>query len=379
MSDTFGGNDESIRPDVAVYWFGNWHVDPRMEAWLSKPGWTEWELVRDGTPRFEGHKQPIVPLWGYTDDANLEHAQRACDAAVDAGIDAFMVDWYWYDGPLLQRPLDEALLKVDTDLKFALMWANHDWWDVFPAENVPLDVFAPASVDLATFETLTQHVIDNYLGHPRYWRVNGALYYSIFKIDDLVNDLGGVESARRAFDEFRGRVREAGLGELHLAAVASEFEQGPESSYMLERLGINSVNEYSWIKYIHGAPTVSYAEWSERAQAAWDEESVRYDVPFTPTVSVGWDSTPRTPKGSDVRDADWPFLPVVVDNTPAELESTMRAAVAWAEQRDAPYVAINAWNEWTEGSALEPDNHWGSSKLEAVKSVLRPGPPIDHA
>ena len=33
-------------------------------------------------------------------------------------------------------------------------------------------------------------------------------------------------------------------------------------------------------------------------------------------------------------------------------------------------IIINAWNEWAEGSYLEPDTKWGYSYLETVKRVM---------
>ena len=54
---------------VAVYYFPNYHEDKRNEKYFGE-GWTEWKLVKEATPRYEGHQQPKVPLWGYTDEAN---------------------------------------------------------------------------------------------------------------------------------------------------------------------------------------------------------------------------------------------------------------------------------------------------------------------
>ena len=55
------------KPDVAVYYFPNYHSDARNRA-QHGAHWTEWELVRRAEPRFEGHVQPRLPAWGETDD-----------------------------------------------------------------------------------------------------------------------------------------------------------------------------------------------------------------------------------------------------------------------------------------------------------------------
>lgn len=93
---------------IAVYYFPNYHADPRNEA-VHGRGWTEWELVRSARPRFPGHRQPKVPLWGWEDEADPRVMARKIRAASDSGIDAFLFDWYYYDdGPFLERALLEG-------------------------------------------------------------------------------------------------------------------------------------------------------------------------------------------------------------------------------------------------------------------------------
>jgi len=55
--------------EVAVYYFPQWHVDAQNEKTHGYP-WTEWEALKTAKPRFEGHQQPKVPLWGYEDEAD---------------------------------------------------------------------------------------------------------------------------------------------------------------------------------------------------------------------------------------------------------------------------------------------------------------------
>jgi hypothetical protein len=45
---------------LGAYYFPNYHPDPRNEQLYGK-GWTEWELLKDATPRFDGHQQPKAP------------------------------------------------------------------------------------------------------------------------------------------------------------------------------------------------------------------------------------------------------------------------------------------------------------------------------
>ena len=33
-------------------------------------------------------------------------------------------------------------------------------------------------------------------------------------------------------------------------------------------------------------------------------------------------------------------------------------------------VMINAWNEWFEGAAIEPDTYWGMAYLEQIREVF---------
>jgi len=94
-------------------------------------------VVKAAKPRFPGHEQPKVPSWGYFNEADPVWAAKEIDLAADNGIDIFIYDWYWYSntGQYLQEGLEKGFLHAPNRnrLKFALMWANHDWLNIQPA------------------------------------------------------------------------------------------------------------------------------------------------------------------------------------------------------------------------------------------------------
>ncbi len=246
---------------VASYYFGQYHPnDPRNLKTRGKP-WSEWELIQAARPRFPGHQQPKVPLWGYQDESDPEVMAQKIAAAADHGIDVFIFDWYYYDdGPFLDRPIDEGFLKATNNsrIKFAFMWANHDWLEnIFPyKKGTPPTVLYPGKVSPAAFEKICDHVIKDYFQHPSYWKIDGKPYFSFYDLTSLLANFGSVEATRAALDQFRAKAKAAGLPGLHLNAVAwgqpiLPGEKVPADSAQLVRdLGFDSVTSYVWVHHV---------------------------------------------------------------------------------------------------------------------------------
>ena len=131
----FAKKTDTSKITVASYYFPNYHTDDPRNIQNKGAGWSEWELVKAAQPRFPGHDQPKIPLWGFTDEKDPKVMEQKIKAASDYGINCFIFDWYMYeDGPFLNRCLDEGFLKAKNvgKIKFALMWANHDWVEIHP-------------------------------------------------------------------------------------------------------------------------------------------------------------------------------------------------------------------------------------------------------
>ncbi|MCP4165250.1 MAG: hypothetical protein GY759_05065 [Chloroflexi bacterium] len=368
---------------VAAYYFPGYHVDRRNKPWHGTD-WTEWQLVRSARPRFPGHEQPKIPLWGYEDESDPAVFARKIDAAADHAIDAFIFDWYWYgNAPYLQRALEEGYLKAPNNerLRFALMWANHDWVNIFPARygQQPELMFAGA-VSLPEFEKLTDYVIESYFNHPAYWKIDGCPYFSIYELYRLVAGLGGVQAAAEALRGFRERTRRAGYPDIHLNAVLWGVQILPNEqsvsrpAELVTALGFQSVTSYVCIHHIQPAsfPTADYATVMGQMCDYWVDAQESYTVSYIPNVTMGWDSSPRTEQTGVFIHGDYPYIPILSGNTPSAFEASLRRARDYLGQYSAPPIlTINAWNEWSEGSYLEPDTRHGMAYLEAIRSVFR--------
>ena len=129
-SDRGGRRRATQSPEyhVAAYIWPSCHDDPVGRRVLWGEGDGEWEIIKRGTPRFDGHYQPKQPLWGYEHDDDPRVMERWIAAATDHGINVFVFDWYWFDGgPCLEGCLNDGLLKARNrdKMQFYVMWANH--------------------------------------------------------------------------------------------------------------------------------------------------------------------------------------------------------------------------------------------------------------
>ena len=76
-------------------------------------------------------------------------------------------------------------------------------------------------------------------------------------------------------------------------------------------------------------------------------------------IFTGWDNTARKDESGFI----------IRNSTPTKFEKYLRSQILKSQKKDNEYLFINAWNEWSEGAYLEPDNKYGYAYLKAVKKV----------
>lgn len=357
---------------VAAYIWPSCHDDPMGREILWPEGRGEWEVINKGNPRFEGHYQPRLPLWGQELDNDPAVVERWIDVATDHGVNIFVYDWYWYDGgPFLESALNDGFLgaKNNGKMQFYIMWANHDvkynYWNVHRYKD-NTNILWNAKVDWDNFRIIVDRVINQYFKKPNYFKIDGEPVFSIFSIDKLLESFGNdIAETRQALDYFREEVRKAGFPGLHIqwnqggGSIMSEAAAARFAGNV-KAMGFNSIAMYNM-----GGLNEDYLVYGSNAIRIREQMDSLLDVPVFPCVSIGWDDTPRFP-AKGIHDV------VHYHNNPRAFETLLSKAKEYADSHpDQPrLITINAWNEWVEGSYLLPDMLNGFGYLETVRNVF---------
>jgi hypothetical protein len=186
-------------------------------------------------------------------------------AAATHGIDVFIFDWYTYEGkPFLNRCLDEGFLEAGNvdSIKFALMWANHDWMELYPyTAGEKHDVLYDGKVTPEMFDRIDDELIRRYFTKPGYWLIDGEAYFSIYDIQNFVHSFGSLEATVGEMEKLNRKAVRAGLKGVHWNLVAWSTailpgQDAPVSNAdLLDSLGFDSATSYVWIHHV-GLPQV---------------------------------------------------------------------------------------------------------------------------
>ncbi|MBR2839378.1 MAG: glycoside hydrolase family 99-like domain-containing protein [Kiritimatiellae bacterium] len=370
------------RPDVLCIYYPEWHVYPEGDVIFGK-GHTEWDLVNTATPRFPGHDQPIRLKDGCPDDSNPADVAKEIDYAADAGIDAFLYDWYWADHhPIQHEALENGFLKAPnrSRMRFALMWAYHDRTDAFrPAVGHTGDrLYWKLAHTPEEFREAIGYCVGRYFKQPNYYLRNGELFFSIYAASRFVKTNGGPEKVRGLFAEAQEMARAAGLPRIHFSAMVWT----PGEAVEVSEAGFESTSAYCMstdffadgdIRPLNGERVFKYSEFVA-THKSYNASIAAASPAHMPVAARGWDISPRCRLDEPFpwRQAIYPYNGIVHGATPEGFAEILRAAreQAEADPKRPGAVLINAWNEYTEGSYLMPDVKNGDAYLRAVRSVF---------
>ena len=342
-----------------AFYLPQYHPIPENDLWWGK-GFTEWRNLTKARKNFVGHRQPRHPAdLGYYDLRVPEVMEQQAALARRYGVSGFCFYYYRFGNKrLLETPLEAALASGKPDFPFCLCWANENWsrrWDGMDHELLMEQKYDERdAVEFA--EDIARHFRDK-----RYITVDGKPLILFYRLQEIPNP-------KRFIGVCRNVWREAGFADVMVAMVESfELSAQPQDPI---HFGADITVEFPAHGMVHDAPLPV-----QRTNAAWTGNAHDYrelvnafmsreEVGFKRirSVLVGWDTSPRHQDRSFV----------LQYNTPGAFQAWLE----WTYQRtreqnfgDERLVFINAWNEWCEGSYLEPDLEYGHAYLQAVRNA----------
>lgn len=342
-----------------AFYLPQFHPFAQNDEWWGK-GFTEWTNVGKARPLFPGHHQPHCPIHlGYYDLRVPQIMQEQARLAKNYGVSGFAYYFYWFAGQLLmETPLEAMLADPEVDLPFCMIWANENWTRRWDGQDQEVLIAQDHSLeDSRAMLTYLQKFMED----KRYIRVNGKPLFIVYRAT-LIPDF--IETLKM----WRSEAKRMGLGDLYVVSAqtfghtdpkdlgldaAMEFPPHGISPHEISMLIPGLVRDFSGVIY----------EYPEVVSNAVKQKEPDYTLFRTSMLS--WDNTARRNLRASI------FTDFSVTRYTQWLASNMERAAKDPGRSDSErLVFINAWNEWAEGTHLEPDQKHGYGYLEATRSVI---------
>lgn len=313
---------------------------------------------------FPGHFSPMrwmpfkaagfpMPLLGYYRDGEPEVSDWHIKWAVEHGISFFAFDWYYHyeqgASAVHNRALDLGFLRARyrDHMKFCLMWCNEGKDERYTEEHL-----------LRLAQVLTEH----YFSQPNYLRVedDNALIVSVPA--HLLASFGP-EGTAAVFERMAEVSRKAGYGGLFPIAK----QDGDRAT--VRQAGFRATTAYNYptagmTDEQRSARSAPYADMVRGYEEQWKQVTDEGVLPYIVPVTPGWDSRPWYQDRALVR-----------TNPRPRLFYEMCLAARRYVDPDLRMVLAECWNEFGEGSYVEPTAQYGFGFLDAMRDAFCPDNP----
>lgn len=311
------------KPQIGAYYY-DWYAS---EKWRREPA-------------------PDMPMLGPYDSGNPAVAQRHVGWALRAGLDFFVVSWMGPD-TAADRNLREALLPqmYPRGVRLALLYETALALGL-PAGR-PLDFDVELAAGRHVGDVFVEHfdyLADRYLMHPDYLRLGKKPVIVVYLVRDMVHAAPYIRRVRQ-------RLRERGIDPFLVADTV--FWNSPDTLDwpMLEE-SFQALTAYN----MYFRP--GFLEQVRRQFEATAEVARKHGLGLVPNVMPGYDDTL-------LRGADRPVL----GREDGKFYEQGWAIAAPLLSPQQPFLLITTFNEWHEGTEIEPSTRYGETYLDLTKRL----------
>lgn len=357
---------------IIAFYLPQFHRIPENDKWWGE-GFTEWTNTKKTASLFKGHYQPREPLNDYY--YNLSDAadrKWQADLAKEYDVYGFCYYHYWFKGKrLLEKPFNEVLDDKNITLPFCLSWANEPWtraWDGGERQVLMPQDYGDKNDWLEHFNYLIEAFKDT-----RYIKVNDKPLFLIYRP-------ASIPQCKEMLEYWNELAVNEGMPGIHFVEMLTGFEKS----------NVNEFNAYvdfepmHTIKHHFPFPFLVKRKIRKEIRKFLSilsfkgniflDNVMTYDMIWKnilkrkpnentyPGAFVGWDNSPR--RGQDSL--------IVQGSSPEKFGKYLDEQIKRVKgKHDPEFLFINAWNEWAEGTYLEPDKKFGYQYLEQLKNIIR--------
>jgi len=371
-----------IVPKLIAFYFPQFHAIPENDKWWGK-GFTDWKLVKNAQPLFEGHEQPKKPMLGIYNPCDKDVLIRQAELAKKYGIYGFMMYHYWFDGKLLlEKPLETLLNNPDINIRFCICWANETWTRAWQG-NPEILIAQKHKHDPILWEKHFYYLLP-FFKDSRAIKKDGKPVFLIYQ-PNLLKD------TKELFEFWNKLAKKNGLPGLYIIAVKNfnyaynhsflahydgimKFQ--PREAYNSELFKANPASRMAFLRYmpekiwnlireIHHkfrkhTLIDSNKIWEIILSQAFSDKYPQYSLDIYESGYIEWDNTPRYKAKAKI----------FTRPSKAQLEYFVRGLLEKAKKNNSEFVFWNAWNEWSEGAYLEPDTLRGYENIEIIQDAI---------
>jgi lipopolysaccharide biosynthesis protein len=372
MEETYDANSKNVNnKDVKLVAFHlpQFHTFLENDEWWGK-GFTEWTNTRKAQRLYDDHYQPREPYEdNYYDLSNLDAMVWQMNLAKEYGVYGFCYYHYWFNGKLLlHKPLELIRDYNGEKLPYCLCWANEPWTRAW--EGNTKKVLMPQEYgNEKEWEEHFQYLL-TFFNDSVYMKVDNKPILVLYRTNNIprCNDM---------VNYWNARCIEAGFSGIYVIEEINSFQTKPvcESSpaflefeplYTMESgrtFADKVLDKLQSIVFNRKNSTNNQIYAYDRL---WNRILKRNHNKLSEKTCylgafVDWDNTARKGKNGKI----------VLGTTPKKFGTFLSKQKSNAAAIGSEFIFLNAWNEWGEGTYLEPDKKYGYSYLEEVKKCFQ--------
>ena len=311
----------------------------------------EWEIIGKKNPLFNGHNQPRNPDEHYIDlklmnISKIEFIKKQIKLAKSHGIYGFAINYYWFSGnTLYDEPINIFLESKEINFPFFLIWKN-DKYELNYEEN-KRNIIIENRYEPNDAKKLIED-IKKYLISIFYIKINKKPILAIYEPLEIPNITAFLSNLRKFAKNL----------EINNLFILGTMNENEDLNYIKlfdyffefppKNINFNEITKNNFFYY--------YVDLIYKGNIKYKNNKIYKGV------FLEWDNSPEMKN-----------LKIFNEYSPKKLYFLIKKIIISNEiyqKKNNNFLFINGWNNWKDGSYLEPDNKYGYASLNALSKAL---------